>query len=185
VGSGRCCPDTWWLHQAGADLLVLRVVVPAGPGQAAAKSHMDQFQRGWREVGSLPAAGTAWDGGLGACAPSSHFGAGNLKISLPVSPGGALTTCKCTHIFLGWPEWSFSSYLLFYLAALLVKTIFDSCRVLSAGGLAAVFCPGAVRLGRRKVLAGFSEAETSARCWWRGSIAWTSCLWHFCQGRGD
>lgn len=92
---------------------------------------------------------------MGARAPPRHVGGGNLKSSWPPSPGRALTTCKCARLFVGWPEWSFSSYLLFYLAALLIKTISDSCHVLSAGWLAAVFWPSAERLGRRKVLAGF------------------------------
>lgn len=74
------------------------------------------------------------DGWMGAYAPSPQFGPGNLKSSLQPSPGGALTTCECARMFLGWPEWAFSSYLLFYLAALLIKTIFDSCHALTQAG---------------------------------------------------
>ena len=96
-----CYPYTWWLHQAWAELLFLSGGGPAASGQAAETSPMDQFQTGWREVGSLPSAGTVQDGWMGTCAPSHHFGAGNLKSLLPLSPRGALTTCKCARIFLG------------------------------------------------------------------------------------
>lgn len=119
--------------------------VSVAPVQAAETSPMDWFHIGWREVGSLPASGVLQSGWMGACAaPSQPPGAGNQRGLLPLSPGGALATCKCARILPGWPEWAFSSYLLFYLTALLIKTIFDSCHVLSAGWLAAAFCPSVV-----------------------------------------
>lgn len=63
---------------------------------------------------SSPWISFKWDRGRWSMmsASSHHFGAENLKIALPLSPGG-ITDCtsKCACIFLVWPDWSFGHHL--------------------------------------------------------------------------
>lgn len=81
---------------------------------------------------------SAW---LGACAAPHRFGAGDLKSTLPQCQGkeALLPAYWGAGTFTAWLGWSFSSYLLFHLTALLVKAISDSCQVLSAGWRAVIF----------------------------------------------
>lgn len=77
--------------------------------------------------------------------PSHHFGAENLKIALPLNPsGGSLAMQANVLVYSCSGQTGLSSTIFSALAALLIKTRFDRCHVLSAGWPAAVCCPCAV-----------------------------------------
>lgn len=79
------------------------------------------------------------------CAPSHHFGAENLKIALPLNlSGGSLTMQANGLVYSCSGQTDLSSTIFSALAALLIKTRFDSCHVLSAGWPASVCHPSAV-----------------------------------------